>query len=42
MTEPMKYDCSAAPKLVFSCSGAAEIGEVSDRAARLLVQNKGE
>ena len=30
--------CSAAPKLIFSCSGAADVGEVSDRAARQLTR----
>lgn len=28
--------CGAAPKFVFSCSGAADVGEVADRAARTL------
>jgi uncharacterized metal-binding protein len=28
--------CGAAPKLIFACSGAADVGEVSDRAARRL------
>jgi len=28
--------CGAAPKFVFSCSGAADVGEVADRAARRL------
>ena len=28
--------CSSAPKLVFPCSGAADVGEVADRAARKL------
>lgn len=28
--------CGAAPKFVFSCSGAADVGEVADRAAREL------
>ena len=28
--------CGAAPKLIFSCSGAADVGEISDRAARRL------
>jgi len=28
--------CGAAPKLVFSCSGAADVGHVSDLAARKL------
>ncbi|OIQ49985.1 DGC domain protein [Pseudodesulfovibrio hydrargyri] len=26
--------CQAAPKFVFSCSGAADVGEVADQAAR--------
>lgn len=28
--------CSAAPKLIFSCSGAADVGHISDLAARKL------
>lgn len=28
--------CSAAPTLIFSCSGAADVGELSDRAARKM------
>ncbi len=28
--------CAAAPKLIFSCSGGADVGEISDRAARKL------
>lgn len=30
--------CGAAPKLIFPCSGAADVGEVSDRVARLLTR----
>ncbi len=30
--------CSTAPKLIFACSGAADVGEVSDRAARQLTR----
>jgi len=30
--------CNAAPKLIFSCSGAADVGEVADRAARQLTR----
>ena len=30
--------CNAAPKFIFPCSGAADVGEVSDRAARLLTK----
>ncbi len=28
--------CNAAPKLIFSCAGAADVGEIADRAARIL------
>ena len=28
--------CSGGPTLIFSCSGAADVGEISDRAARKL------
>lgn len=28
--------CSEAPTLIFSCSGSADVGEISDRAARKL------
>jgi len=30
--------CSTAPKLIFPCSGAADVGEVADRAARKLTR----
>lgn len=33
---PQSACCAAAPKLIFSCSGAADVGEISDRAARKL------
>jgi len=32
-------ECSAAPKLIFACSGAADVGAVADRAARKLTQD---
>jgi len=28
--------CSSAPKLIFPCSGAADVGEIADRAGRKL------
>lgn len=31
--------CSADPTLIFSCSGAADVGELSDRAARQLTRD---
>jgi len=33
---PSACGCSAAPKLIFSCSGAADVGHISDLAARKL------
>lgn len=32
--------CSSGPNLIFSCSGAADVGELADRAARKLNQNE--
>lgn len=31
--------CSGAPKLIFSCSGAADVGAVADQAARTMTRN---
>lgn len=31
--------CSAAPKLIFSCSGAADVGAVADQAARKMTMD---
>ena len=36
MAEEKGCACSAAPKLIFACSGAADVGEVADNAARKL------
>lgn len=36
MGEPRGCDCCSGPTLVFACSGAADVGEVSDLAARKL------
>ncbi|OHB62036.1 MAG: zinc-binding protein [Planctomycetes bacterium RBG_13_46_10] len=30
--------CSAGPTLIFACSGAADVGEIADRAARKLTK----
>jgi uncharacterized metal-binding protein len=30
--------CSGGPKLIFACSGASDVGEVADRAARKLAR----
>jgi uncharacterized metal-binding protein len=38
-TEPRcGCSCSAGPKLIFSCSGTADVGEIADRAARKVTQ----
>lgn len=31
--------CNAAPKLIFACSGAADVGAVADQAARKLTRD---
>jgi uncharacterized metal-binding protein len=31
--------CGGGPKLIFACSGAADVGEVADRTARELTKN---
>ncbi len=38
-TTSCSCSCSAAPTLIFSCSGAADVGELSDRAARQLTRD---
>ena len=32
-------ECNAAPTLIFPCSGAADVGEISDRAARKMTRD---
>jgi uncharacterized metal-binding protein len=36
MTGEARCACQAAPKLVFACSGAADVGAIADKAARQL------
>ena len=31
--------CSAAPKLIFACSGAADVGAIADQAARQMTRD---
>jgi len=31
--------CASAPKLLFSCSGAADVGEIADQAARKMTKD---
>ena len=38
MADEKNLECSAAPKLIFSCSGAADVGALSDRAARRMTR----
>ncbi len=33
------HECAGGEKLIFACSGAADVGEISDRAARRLTQD---
>ncbi|MCL5097735.1 MAG: putative zinc-binding protein [Candidatus Omnitrophica bacterium] len=37
-TPSNQCQCSTAPKLIFPCSGASDVGEISDRAARRLTK----
>ena len=39
MSVNCKLECSAAPKLIFACSGAADVGAVADQAARKLTRD---
>jgi uncharacterized metal-binding protein len=34
MNQESANECAGGPKLIFACSGAADVGEISDRAAR--------
>lgn len=36
MSTNCSCSCNSAPKFVFSCSGAADVGEIADQAARAL------
>ena len=38
MTTETKIGCSGGPKLIFACSGAADVGAVADQAARRLAR----
>jgi len=39
MAEKDSCACSAAPKLIFACSGAADVGAIADQAARKLTRD---
>jgi len=36
MSDEKTHECSGGPKLVFACSGAADVGEIADKAARKM------
>lgn len=38
MSDQKSCACSAAPKLIFPCSGAADVGTIADQAARQLTR----
>jgi uncharacterized metal-binding protein len=39
MSNPQSCGCSGGPRLIFACSGAADVGEIADRAARKLTRD---
>ncbi len=39
MTDKNECTCSTGPKLIFACSGAADVGAVADQAARKLAND---
>jgi len=39
MSESNTCACCAAPKLIFACSGAADVGAIADQAARKLTKD---
>ncbi len=39
MSAGQSCGCSGGPKLIFACSGAADVGEIADRAARKLTHD---
>jgi uncharacterized metal-binding protein len=40
MNSTSSCNCQAAPKLIFSCSGGADVGALADRAARQMTLDK--
>jgi uncharacterized metal-binding protein len=39
MGKANSHECAGGEKLIFACSGAADVGEISDRAARKLTED---
>ena len=38
MSKENSCSCSGGPRLIFACSGAADVGEIADKAARKLTK----
>lgn len=38
MSTENSYACSGGPKLIFACSGAADVGAIADQAARKMMK----
>jgi uncharacterized metal-binding protein len=38
MSQENSCSCSGGPRLIFACSGAADVGEIADKAARQLTK----
>jgi uncharacterized metal-binding protein len=38
MSDANACSCGAAPSLIFACSGAADVGEIADQAARVMTR----
>jgi len=38
MSQENSCSCSGGPRLIFACSGAADVGEIADKAARKLTK----
>jgi uncharacterized metal-binding protein len=39
MSNQQSCGCSGGPRLIFACSGAADVGEIADKAARKLTRD---
>jgi uncharacterized metal-binding protein len=39
MNQKSTNECVGGPRLIFACSGAADVGEISDRAARNMTRD---
>ena len=39
MSNQQSCACGSGPRLIFACSGAADVGEIADRAARKLTRD---